>query len=72
MFGKLIFLLLFGYLLYRLLRGKPRPAPRPRPRVEGEVMVACARCGLHVPVGESLEAEGRRYCCREHLTSDGG
>jgi len=30
-------------------------------------MVPCSRCGLHVPLEESVEGkDGGRYCCRKH------
>lgn len=69
--AKLIFFLLLGLLIYQLLKGGRRGPPPKAPRAEGEAMVACARCGLHVPVGESVEEGGRSYCCREHARADG-
>ncbi len=70
--GKLLFFLLLAVLVYRLVHGGRRAQP-PRPRPPGsETMVACAHCGLHVPRGESLERNGRHYCCWEHLKLDAG
>lgn len=31
-----------------------------------EEMVACAHCGVHLPVSESIHAGGRHFCCVEH------
>lgn len=31
-----------------------------------ENIVVCAHCHLHVPESESIQAEGRHYCCEEH------
>jgi uncharacterized protein len=72
--NKILFFLLIAFAVYWLLRrpsrrdadtGRPA-APRP------EAMIACARCGLHVPRSESVEAAGRHYCCAEHRRLDAG
>jgi len=42
-----------------------RGGNRPRAASEGE-LVRCEHCGLHLPRGEALERDGRRYCCEEH------
>jgi len=72
--SRLLFFLLLGLAVYLLLtRGRRRgAAPPPRSETRAESMVACARCGLHLPLSESLEAGGRRYCCREHARRDDG
>jgi len=31
-----------------------------------ERMVACARCGVHLPESEALEGDGGRFCSEEH------
>jgi len=36
------------------------------PSPASEPVVACARCGVHVPLSESVEASGKRYCGEEH------
>lgn len=55
------------YLLLRLRRSARRPdAESVAPSVLGEDIVACSRCGTHVPLSESIEVDGRRYCCPEH------
>ncbi len=33
---------------------------------EIESMVRCAHCGMHLPRGESISAEGEFYCSVEH------
>lgn len=30
-------------------------------------MVACARCGVHLPESEAIQKDGKHYCCEEHL-----
>jgi uncharacterized protein len=31
-----------------------------------EDMVRCAHCGVHLPKGESVRAEGKDFCSAEH------
>ena len=73
--GKLIFILLAAVIVYLLLRTRRSPAREDdttkRP-ASPEAMVECAHCGLHVPLGESLEFAGRRYCCEDHRRLGGG
>lgn len=72
--GKLIFLLVVAVAIYWWLR-KPRPMVRgnePSASNEPETMVSCAYCGLHVPLRESVTADGRHYCGDEHRKLDGG
>jgi uncharacterized protein len=30
-------------------------------------MVACVHCGVHLPASESIQKNGKHYCCEEHL-----
>lgn len=66
--SKLLILLLvvvLGYLLWRGLRrsaGARRGASSP----EGERMVDCSQCGVHLPVSESLAVGDRYFCSEEH------
>lgn len=69
--SKLILLLIFIYIAYLLYKGfrragsarVGRDAPA-QPVVER--MVACARCGVHLPESESLQGEGGNFCSEEH------
>ncbi|MBI3140270.1 MAG: hypothetical protein HYZ19_00230 [Rhodocyclales bacterium] len=68
--SKLILLLLLGLLAYLVLKalkrsGERRDAKRPN-QPSAERMVACARCGVHLPESEAVESAGRHYCCEEH------
>ena len=38
---------------------------RNAPQIQGD-LVACARCGMHLPRNEAREAGGRLYCGEEH------
>lgn len=39
---------------------KARRGDAPRP------MVACAHCGVHLPLDEALPGPGGHYCCEAH------
>lgn len=67
-----------GWLLWRGWRRRAhlpvpqRPAsPAPGSAVadpaQRELMVACAHCGVHLPIHEALDdGQGRHYCCAAH------
>jgi len=56
---------LLVWWILRLLRSSSAPADRQtRPPVEN--MVACEKCGLHVPEKEAIVREGKNYCSEEH------
>lgn len=65
---KILLIALLGWVVWRLLAPAKTPrmkTPPQAPRVEN--VLACARCGIFVPEGETLaDADGRRYCCAEH------
>ncbi len=68
--SKLILLLFLGLLAYLVFKGFQRAAARRgeqarKPQVP-ERMVACARCGVHLPESEALEGDGGRFCSEEH------
>jgi uncharacterized protein len=66
---KIILLVLGLLLVYYVLKGYRRRVERPdrpsRPG-EGEDMVQCAQCGVHLPRSESFATQGRFYCSPEH------
>jgi uncharacterized protein len=70
----LVLLLVLG-VAYMVWRGKrveskkapPKPAQLPAP----QEMLACARCGVHVPRSEAWIRDGRIYCSAEHQKQDG-
>jgi uncharacterized protein len=77
--GKLLVLLLVvlaAYALMKALAGPKRASrfdssgsgARQRP---GERMVPCGQCGLNIPESEALTADGRFFCCDEHLRQFG-
>jgi len=68
---RLVFVLVGIWLVIRLLKRHltdghtPQHPPHNRP--SGSVtMLACARCGVYLPHGEAIKANGRVFCSREH------
>ena len=76
--SKLILLVLFGWFVWwsykrikhqmHLLRvHQQRKAQHSETsKNKGVMMLACAKCGLHIPATEAVRAHGKIYCCREH------
>lgn len=67
--GKVILLLLLGVaFVVWVLGGYRRRLDRSteRPPAEGEKMVRCAQCGLHLPASESVSDRGLHFCSTEH------
>lgn len=62
--SRLILLVAIAALVYLLFKSYRKPETPPVTRTEN--MVRCARCGVHLPQGESLEAGGLHYCCAAH------
>ena len=54
----------------------PRQAVRRAPGDDGEVMLACAHCGVMLPQGEALPGRGGVFCSEAHRamveSRDGG
>lgn len=71
------YLLLFGVLgiawwLWRKRNAELRSGPPAAPVRPAEKMVACAHCGVHMPLSESLSDGARHFCCDEHRRAAGG
>ncbi len=56
------------WLIRRALRG---PRTQNKPPVQGD-LVACARCGVHLPRAEAHLAGGLPYCGAEHARLGAG
>jgi uncharacterized protein len=68
--AKIILLVLGLILVVWLVRSYRRRVDRgdaqgPAP-TQGENMVRCAHCGVHLPRSESLTTQGSFYCSAEH------
>lgn len=33
---------------------------------QGEAMVQCGHCGIHLPASESVQSHGQSFCCEAH------
>lgn len=66
--GKILLLALAVWLLLTVLKGYRRSLDATPPSAKADDMVRCERCGVHVPVSESVLKDGKRYCCAAHAT----
>ena len=66
MLFRLILLALGVWLILTLLRQYRRSIDAPPAPPAPQDMVRCAKCGVHLPRGESLARDGRYYCCADH------
>ena len=67
--GRLVVLILIVVLAVWLIRRALRAAAGGAAKKEGAVqqdLVACARCGVHLPRAEARESGGQAYCGEEH------
>ena len=74
--AKIILLVLGLLLVYWLLRSYRRRVDnggaKAPPAVDGENMVRCAHCGVHLPRSESITTHGSYYCSAEHQQAHQG
>jgi uncharacterized protein len=76
-----LLVLVVGWTLWKKSRAaagqradEPRrdePARGRRRAARVEAMVACVRCGVHVPESESVLRDGRRFCSETHAREGG-
>jgi uncharacterized protein len=57
---------LFAAWLWRTGRQKNTNTPKPPSVKTPQDMVACARCGVHMPQAEALQGRSGVYCCTAH------
>jgi len=63
--GRLLMLIAIVVVVYLLIRSfRNRVAQKEQPVVEN--MVRCSHCGVHLPIGESVQSEGQYYCSTDH------
>ena len=73
--GRLIVLVVLVVLAVWLVRRALRASSttgNQKPRPVQQDLVACARCGMHLPRAEAREAGGRLYCGEEHARLGAG
>ena len=70
--GRILFFTLIIILLFWVIRSYRRSLKKREeehgdpPSLEGEDMVRCAHCGVHLPRSESITSEGDFFCSDEH------
>jgi uncharacterized protein len=68
--GKLLILILAIFVAYAawgtLKRASKAPRGRNPARANGEKMVDCSQCGIHLPISEAVESHGRYFCSEDH------
>lgn len=63
--SRLFLLIAIAVVVYLLIKSYRKNAP-PQDQPVAEDMVRCAHCGVHLPKGESILADGHFFCCAEH------
>jgi len=63
--SRLIFLFAIVAVVYLLFRSY-RKNVSGQDKTVTQDMVRCAHCGVHIPKGESVRAEGKDFCSAEH------
>ena len=59
-------------LIAKLGRGSARKVdvkPKATPPNEKEALLACAHCGVHMPLGETLPGRGGVFCGEAHRSA---
>jgi uncharacterized protein len=65
--SKILLFALVAVAVYLFIRFQKRPPPAPRaPAASAEPMIACSRCGVHVPRSEAIGGAGAYFCSEEH------
>jgi uncharacterized protein len=66
--SRLFLLVAIAIVVYLLIKSYRKNMPRQDDihKAVTEDMVRCAKCGVHLPKGESILAEGNYFCCVEH------
>lgn len=63
--SRLFLLIAIAAVVYLLIRSFRKNAPR-QDEATTEDMVRCAHCGVHLPKGESVQAQGLDFCSAAH------
>ena len=63
--SRLLLIIAIAAVIYLLIRSYRKQAPK-QEKTTAEDMVRCAYCGVHLPKGESLQADGQFFCGEEH------
>lgn len=61
-----------AWSMIRLSQRKREQGQRRAGKREPERIVACAKCGVHLPASEALRSGDDYYCCAEHRNAGRG
>ncbi|MEO7621909.1 MAG: PP0621 family protein [Gallionella sp.] len=64
--SRLLLLIAIVIVVYWVFRSYRKGNTPERNNVAAEDMVRCAQCGVHLPKGECIKADGLTFCCEEH------
>lgn len=65
--SRLLLLIAIAVVIFLLVRSYRKNAPRQdENKTVTDDMVRCAHCGVHLPKGESVQADGHFFCNTEH------
>lgn len=61
-----------GYMLFSKLSQRKQAIRNTttQNKSSGQAMVACEKCGVHVPKNEAVVHNKKNFCSKEHITSD--
>ncbi len=62
----LLLIAVLSIIVWLLARHRKQPPSNKVDPETTEKIVVCAHCRIHVPESESIESDGRHYCCDEH------
>lgn len=63
--SRLLLIIAIAVVVYLLIRSYRKQVPQ-QDKPSTEDMVCCAHCGVHLPKGESVQADGQFFCSVDH------
>jgi len=63
--SRLLMLIAIAVVIYLLIKSYRKKMPQQDNKI-AEDMVRCAHCGVHLPKGESIQAEEQFFCSASH------
>lgn len=64
--GRLLFLVVIAVVVYLLIKSFSKRINNKGVSNKAEDMVRCTYCGVHLPKGECIMADGNSYCSEAH------
>jgi len=64
--SRLLLIIAIAAVIYLLIRSYRKQPQQQDKTITAEDMVRCSHCGVHLPKGESVEADGQFFCSTEH------